>query len=216
MILEASRATSEPAVSKAGRAAPLIPPAAGIFLGVVIFDALPKSLGAVAGWAWLWAGLGFATMVVSGRLAKGRTPAWAATAAGIGVWLHALLEGVAAGAGLKVGAGGGALLMTGVIMHLVPESVALYAVFTRAGLAPGRAALRCAGTWAMVAVGFAGSQLWLVDAGGSARPLGVAMGVATGSFAFMAWVLWQQRSRSTGFAWMGALLGLAWVAATHL
>lgn len=216
MILDARPATAEPKVSKAGRAAPLIPMAAGVFLGVVVFDALPMSLGAVAGWAWLWAGLGFALMVGSGRLAKGRTPAWAARAAGIGVGIHAVLEGVAAGAGLKVGVGGGVLLMTGLIMHLVPESVALYAVFTRAGHSPEAAALRCAGTWAMVAVGFAGAQLWLVDAAASARPLGVAMGIATGCFAFMAWVLWKQRSRSTGFAWVGAVLGLAWVAVTHL
>lgn len=216
MILDVSPAAVEPEVAKAGRAAPLIPLAAGVFVGVVIFDALPMSLGAVAGWAWLWAGLGFALMVGSGRLAKGRSPAWAASAAGIGVALHAVLEGVAAGAGLKVGAGGGVLLVTGLIMHLVPESVALYAVFTRAGLSSGRAALRCAGTWVMVAAGFAGSQLWLGDAGASARPLGIAMGVATGCFAFMAWVLWQQRSRPAGHGWMGALLGLAWVAATHL
>ncbi len=216
MILDARPAAVEPDAPKAGRAAPLIPLAAGVFLGVVIFDALPMSLDAVAGRAWLWAGLGFALMVGSGRLAKGRTAAWAASAAGIGVALHAVLEGVAAGAGLKVGAGGGVLLVTGLIMHLVPESVALYAVLTRAGLSSGAALLRCAGTWAMVAAGFAGSQLWLADAGASARPLGIAMGVATGCFAFMAWVLWQQRTRPTGYGWMGALLGLAWVAATHL
>lgn len=215
MIVDASPAV-RPEINKAGRAAPLIPLAAGVFAGVVIFDALPMSLGAVAGWAWLWAGLGIALMVGSSRLAKGRGPAWAAKAAGLGVGLHAVMEGVAAGAGLKVGAGSGALLVTGLIMHLVPESVALYAVFTRAGLSPARAALRCAATWVMVGAGFAGSQLWLADAGASARPLGIAMGVATGSFAFMAWVLWQQRSRPTGYGWMGALLGLAWVAATHL
>ncbi|MEX0791390.1 MAG: hypothetical protein WD178_11510, partial [Actinomycetota bacterium] len=151
MILDARPAAAEPEVSKAGRAAPLIPLAAGVFLGVVIFDALPMSLSAVAGWAWLWAGLGFALMVGSGRLAKGRTPAWAARAAVIGVGFHATLEGIAAGAGLQVGAGSGVLLMTGLMMHLVPESVALFAVFTRAGLSSGRAALQCAGTWVMVA-----------------------------------------------------------------
>ncbi len=131
MIVDVSPAAVEPEVAKAGRAAPLIPLAAGVFLGVVIFDALPVSLAAVAGWAWLWAGLGFALMVGSGRLAKGRGPVWAARAAGVGVALHSVLEGVAAGAGLKVGAGGGVLLVAGLIMHLVPESVALYAVFTR-------------------------------------------------------------------------------------
>jgi zinc transporter ZupT len=216
VIVDAVPAAVEPEVAKGGRAAPLIPLAAGVFVGVVIFDALPMSLGAVAGWAWLWAGLGFALMIGSSRLAKGRGPVWAARAAGVGVALHAVLEGVAAGAGLKVGAGGGILLVTGLIKHLVPESVALYAVFTRAGLSPAHAAIRCAGNWVIVAAGFAGSQLWLADAGASARPLGIAMGVATGCFAFMAWVLWKQRNRSAGYGWMGALLGLAWVAVTHL
>ena len=216
MIAEAQPAALAPKVERPSRATSLVPLAAGIFVGVLAFDALPMALGAVGAWAWLWAALGLGLMLISSRWGRGRAPAWAAGAASLGVWLHAILEGFAAGAGMKVGAGGGVLLLTGLMVHLIPESVALYAVLTKAGLRARRALLRCAATWAMVVAGFAGSQLSLVDAGASAKPLGLAMGVAVGSFAFMAWVLWQQRSRTGGPAWIGAVLGLAWVALLHL
>lgn len=216
MIAETQPAALGPGIQRTSRAASLIPLAAGVFVGVLVFDALPMAFGAVGGWALLWAALGLTLMLVSSRWGRDKASGWAAGAASFGVWLHAILEGVAAGAGIRVGAGGAALLLMGLIVHLVPESIALYAVLTRNGLPARRAAARCAATWGLVVAGFAGAQLSLLDAGASAKPLGMAMGVAVGSFAFMAWVLWKQRSRSGGSAWAAALMGFAWVALIHL
>ncbi len=199
-----------PAVSRSAWMAPV---AAGIFVGALAFDALPSALGSIGGWAWLWAAAGLGLMVVSSRLAQTRSSGWAAWAATLGIWFHSLLEGVAGGTGAGLGAGGSILLAAGLVIHLIPESLALYAVLTGSGVPAGRALGRCAVTWALVTAGYLGSQQMLTDV--PAAPLGFAMALAAGTFAFLAWMLWQHRGRGNG-AWAGAILGVLWVAALHL
>lgn len=195
----------------AGRLAPL---AAGVFVGVLAFDALPMAAGAVGGWAAAWALAGFLLIYMATRWAGSRRPGAAAWLATAGVWLHSVLEGVAAGAGGVVGGAAAVMLGAALIVHLVPESAALYAVLTRAGVATGQAIARCGLTWAWVAAGFVGAQLLMP--GVPARPLGMAMGLAAGIFAYLAWLIWQQRSPETRHAWLWAAAGLAWVTILHL
>ena len=197
------------------RAAWALGPAAGIFVGVVVFDGLPAAFGAVGPAALLWALGGFALIAMSGRLSHKSAPRWAA-AAGAGVWLHSLLEGLAAGAGMGAGAGraGGFLVLLGLMVHLIPESVALFAISTDAGLPPARAIGRCAVTWVVLGAGLLIARMFLGEV--PARPLGAAMGLAAGTFLYLAWRLWQRRGADQGAAGAGALLGLLWVAAIHL
>lgn len=46
--------------------------------------------------------------------------------------------------------------------------------------------------------------------------MGATMGLAAGTFAYLAWALWQQRTPGLRFAGLGAALGFLWVAAIHL
>lgn len=203
---------TRPSVST--RASWMAPMAAGIFIGALSFDALPLALGAVGAWAWAWAAAGLGLMAASSRLAATRSSGWAAWVATVGIWFHSVLEGVAGGAGSALGAGGSILLAAGLIVHLIPESVALFAVLTAAGVPAGRALWRCAVTWVLVAVGYLVSQQVVAEI--PSGPMGLTMGLAAGTFAFLAWVLWQQRSRGAGGAWIGVVLGFLWVAALHL
>jgi hypothetical protein len=99
-------------------------------------------------------------------------------------------------------------------VHLIPEGTALYTLLTEAGVSPARALARCAMTWGFVLTGLVVTQTVL--GGVPAAPIGAAMGMAGGTFAFLAWVLWKKRRRgSVGWA-ATALLGLLWVAAIHL
>lgn len=200
-------------VSVTSRGAWMAPVAAGIFVGALAFDALPSALGSIGGWAWVWAGAGLGLMVASSRLAQGRNSGWAAWAATLGIWFHSILEGVASGTGAGVGTGGSILLAAGLVVHLIPESVALYAVLIGSRVPAGRALGRCAVTWALVVVGYLASQQTVSDV--PAAPMGLAMALAAGTFAFLAWVLWQHRGRGNG-AWFGAILGVCWVAVLHL
>jgi len=205
--------TLERPPSLAQRTAWLLPASAGIFIGAVVFDALPAALGALGGWGWAWAAAGFALMAATGLAAGSARLGLAAWIACAGVWFHSLLEGVAAGAGMGLGLGAGLVVAMGLVIHLVPESAALFALATEAGLTARRALGRCAVTWGLVVAGFAATQLMMAELPG--RPVGAAMGLAAGTFTFLAWVLWQRRG-STGTPGLGALLGFAWVAAIHL
>jgi zinc transporter, ZIP family len=204
-----------PAPALAQRTAWMLPVAAGIFLGSLIFDALPMATAAIGFAGWLWAVGGFGLMFVSSRLASASGLGRMALVASAGVWLHSLLEGTAAGAGGSLAFGGGILIVLGLTVHLIPESVALYGIATQAGLSAGRAFARCAVTWGLVVAGYlAGAQLTLGQA--SSRPMGAAMGLAAGTFAYLAMVLWQRRSPEVRYSGAVAALGLIWVAAIHL
>jgi hypothetical protein len=184
----------------------MAPLGAGIFVGSLTFDALPVALGAVGPAAWIWAVAGFLLMWLS---TKGNRALGVASA---GVWLHSLLEGVAAGAGRTMSLGG-LVLALGLVVHLIPEAAALFAIQTEAGVSAGRAIARCAVTWALVLAGFLGGVLTLGTV--PARPFGAAMGLAAGLFAYLGWLLWKRRPGSR-YAWVGAALGVLWVAGIHL
>ncbi|HEX2052402.1 MAG TPA: hypothetical protein VHJ78_01575 [Actinomycetota bacterium] len=211
MTVEGPAALS-PASSVAARSAWIVPAAAGIFLGAVVFDAVPAA-AATLGPEWVaLAAAGFALMLLSGKAARGKLGG-AASVGTAGVWLHSTLEGFSAGAGMAFGMGGGAWLALGVLVHLVPESVALFGLATGAGVSTGRALARCAVTWLLVVAGFVAAQA------GPALPaelLGAAMALAAGTFSFLAWALWRSREVSSRMPLLVAMLGFVWVAASHL
>lgn len=191
----------------------LVPAAAGIFAGTLVFDALPAALAGVGAWTWVCAAAGFGIMALSSRIGAAGRFGWAAWLASLGVWMHSLLEGVATGAGGELGMAAGALLVLGLVIHLVPESAALMALLTEAGVPARRALARCAVTWLLVGAGFFGAQRLIGSV--PAEPLGTAMGLAAGTFAYLALVLWRRSSIRPAPAWMAAALGAVWVALLH-
>jgi hypothetical protein len=184
----------------------MAPLGAGIFVGSLAFDALPVALEAVGPAAWTWAVGGFLLMWLS---TKGKRALGVASA---GVWLHSLLEGIAAGAGRTMSLGG-LVLALGLLVHLIPEGAALFALQTEAGVPTRRAIARCAVTWVLVIAGFVGGVLTLGTV--PVRPFGAAMGLAAGLFAYLGWLLWKRRPDSR-YAWVAVALGVLWVAGIHL
>lgn len=192
----------------------MVPAAAGIFCGSVIFDALPVALRAL-GWSGVaWALAGFAVMLFSGRTANGPNGGALAILASAGVWMHSLLEGVAAGAGSGQVLGGSIVVVLSLMVHLVPESVGLYTVAIGSGQSSTRAFVRCAVTWGLVVVGFLAMQLSAGFVPG--RPIGAAMGLAAGIFTYLARTLWGHSAAPAVRSWLAAGLGLASVAILHL
>jgi len=203
----------QPPPAAVRRAAWMIPAACGVLVGVAAFDAVPVAVGSIGAWAAAWAAAGLGLMVLSARMARTGSVRSTASMATVGIAFHSILEGVTAGTGVNLGLGGAALVAVGLVMHLVPEGVALFGLLTEAGLSARRALARCAMTWGLVAAGFAGARWFLSDV--PVGPLGAAMGLAAGSFIFLARALWRQRSPGSG-AWLAAAAGLLWVAALHL
>lgn len=191
----------------------IAPAAAGIFAGSIVFDAAPAAQSAL-GWRWIVLALGgFALMTVSGRIARSSGAGRFALVAAAGVWLHSLLEGFTAGTGVAFGISGGVTIALGVLIHLVPEGVALFTVSTRAGLSAAQALARCAVTWVLVAAGFTAART------GPALPaglMGTGLALAAGTFAFLAWALWRSREGRGWLPWVSAALGFVWVLAIHL
>lgn len=207
-------AVKAPATPAGQRTAWMMPVACGVFVGALAFDAVPTAVGAIGLWAFGWAAAGLGLMLLTTRMAKTRglgVSSWIATA---GICFHSILEGVGAGAGLKLGLGGLTVVTLGLIVHLIPEGTALYTLLTEAGVSPARALARCAMTWAFVLAGLVGTQTVMEEL--PAAPLGAAMGMAGGTFAFLAWVLWKKRQRGS-ITWAAtAALGVLWVAVLHL
>ena len=192
----------------------LMPLAAGIFVGVLVFDAMPAAAASLGGWAFVWAFAGLALMAASSRLSRGGF-GWATWVATAGVGVHACLEGLAAGTGAGLGVAGSVLLLAGLVVHLIPEGAALFAILSEAGVSTGKALARCAMTWGFVLAGFAAGQSSFGDQV-AGRPMGVAMGLAAGTFVYLAWVMWQHRVRASMTPWLSAAAGLLWIAAAHL
>jgi hypothetical protein len=210
-----NRAVAVQAPTKSGqRTAWMMPVACGVFVGALVFDAVPTAVGAIGLWAFAWASAGLGLMLLTTRMAKRRglgLSSWIATA---GICFHSILEGVGAGAGLKLGLGGLTVVTLGLIVHLIPEGTALYTLLTEAGVSPARALARCAMTWSFVLAGLVGTQTVMEEL--PAAPLGAAMGMAGGTFAFLAWVLWKRRQRGSTTWAATAALGVLWVAVLHL
>ena len=197
-----------------GRATWLAPAAAGIFAGAGLFDLLPSALGTLGGQAFTWAALGFGLVMLATSLTSGADRTWVGWAAGLGIWLHSILEGVAAATGYGVSLAAGIVISVGLVVHLVPESLALFGLLTSTGITYRKALIGCSTPWALVVAGFAASQLLMP--GLPSASLGGAMAFGAGAFVALAGMSWGRRSGSPMRNVLIATLGILWVAAHHL
>lgn len=201
-----------PAVSMAP-AVWLTPAVAGVILGAGLFDLLPSAFAAVGNQTIAWAGAGLGLMMLVSAMASrtnGRLIGWAA---GLGIWLHSILEGIAAGTGYGVSLSTGILISIGLVVHLVPESLALFGLLTNAGLPARRALIGSAIPWLLVVAGFFVAQAVMPAV--APAPLGRAMAFGAGVFIALAGLSWGQRSGSLTRNVCLAALGVAWVAIQH-
>lgn len=197
-----------------GRASWLAPAAAGIFAGAGLFDLLPSAVAALGSQAFVWAATGFGLMMLATTLSSSADRTWIGWAAGLGIWLHSILEGVAASTGYGVSLTAGILVSVGLVVHLVPESLALFALQTGTGISYRKAWIGCSIPWALVLAGFIASQLFMP--GVPPASLGNAMAFGAGAFVSLAGLSWSQRTGSPVRNVLIATLGILWVAAHHL
>lgn len=204
--------TAVPAAAHRSRTGWLLPLAAGIFLGAMAFDLLPAAWASLSWYALAWALAGLTAMALAGgRIAQGRRLAWVGA---IGIWMHSLLEGIAAGAGYAAGATVGILMTVALIMHLIPEVSALGAFASQARETARPTAVRIAITLAMVATGFITARLLLpgLELGQLGRP----MAFAAGAFGYLAVVTLRRSSSALPATVLWMLVGMTWMAALHI
>ncbi len=169
----------------------LMPAAAGVFLGVAVFEMLPEATDVVGAQAWLWALTGLVLFVVvrNGLDYIGqRGLVWMAA---LGIWLHSGLEGAVAafsfGAGLLVGL----LVSTALFLHLFPEVGAVTVLLTSAGLTTRQALIRTGISWAFIVGGFLVVILFLPNLPEAA--LGAALAVGSGIFFCLTYLTFAER-----------------------
>jgi zinc transporter ZupT len=108
--------------------------AAGIFIGAAIFDALPHS-ASMFGWqetvilALIGAALWWMQKIILDLLKKPSLPPLIATA----LWLHSAIEGFVTGIAFGISDTAGFLVLTGMVLHLLPEFFAAVALMKDAG-----------------------------------------------------------------------------------
>lgn len=208
------RPAVEPTHVTLGRATWLAPAAAGIFAGAGLFDLLPSAMGTLGNQALVWAAAGFGLLILATSLSSNADRTWIGWAAGLGIWLHSILEGVAAATGYGVSVAAGTLISVGLVVHLVPESLALFGILTSTGIPLRKALIGCSMPWALVLAGFAASQFLMP--GLPPASLAGAMAFGAGAFVCLAGLSWVQRSGSPARNALIAILGVLWVAAHHL
>jgi zinc transporter ZupT len=185
----------------------LLPLAAGIFLGAVVFHVLPEALDLVGSTAWLWglAGLVLFVLVRYGFDYIGQHGlGWAAT---LGIWLHSLLEGVATGLSYNVGLVTGLLVTVGMLLHLIPEFGAAVVLMSSAGVTRRQTLIRTGITWLFLILGFVLVFVFLRDL---ADPvLGATLALGAGAFIYLAYASWEERKWGLWQSLAVALIGAA-------
>ena len=169
----------------------LLPLAAGIFLGGAAIEMFPEALAKAGTPAWFWAlgGVILFVLVRDGLDAIGQHGlAWVAT---LGIWLHSFLEGAVAGSSYGVSLGVGLLVSAGLILHLIPEVGAVFALLGAAGLSFRQALVRNGITWALIVVGFLVVYFYLPRL--SPALLGSTLAVGAGGFLYLAYLSWKER-----------------------
>lgn len=106
--------------------------AVAVIMGIVLFDIAPesvRSIGVVATLALLLAGLsvGFGLKFNRHRSSALISPL------GLAIWLHSLLEGALVATSLRLDPHLGALVFVGVVLHLMPEILAVTILLYRLG-----------------------------------------------------------------------------------
>lgn len=170
----------------------LIGLSAGIILGVVFFDLLPQALGVTTHSVRFFSAVlvGFLLLLAlekfllihpheTAELAGRRT----GLAAYVGISLHSLMDGVALGSSIMV-PGLGSVVLWAIVAHKVPNTFSLSSILIYFGFSR-RATLLLVLSFSLVTpLGGAVALLALRNA--SQELLGLALGVAVGTFLFIA------------------------------
>ena len=186
--------------------------AAGFMISVALIDLLPEALSR--------GGRGAAVIALGGYLAVHLTQHVIGThfhfgeethhvseavsvAALIGLLLHTFVDGVAVASGFGIGGAVGALVFTAVILHKVPEGLAISSLFLAAGQSKRRAMLAAAALGVATIAG-----VLLTDQIGALREHGLALAAGVTLYVGMSNLVPEFRSRG------GWQLPVAFVAGT--
>lgn len=184
----------------------MVPLAAGIFAGAVIFEVLPEAFRD-AGWVaagWGLAGLAVFIGIHKGLDALGHQGAsWAST---LGMWLHSFLEGVVTATGYGISLTLGVVLSLGLVAHLIPEATALVALLRRTGATTRQAVLRAVASWGLVISGFLVVRYLLPLL--SPPVLGAGMAFGAGGLAYLASMSWLSRQGGLAGSLLAGIVGL--------
>ena len=107
--------------------------AAGVIAGVVLFDIAPesiRSIGTVATIALLLAG---ASVAVGLKFNARQTKTKLISPFNLAFWFHSLLEGAAVATSLRLDPRLGSIVLAGVLLHLLPEILAVIVLLQRLG-----------------------------------------------------------------------------------
>ena len=129
---------------------------------------------------------------------------WAAT---LGIWLHSLLEGVATGLSFNVGLVTGLLVVSGMLLHLIPEVGASVALMSSAGVERKQTFIRTVITWIFLILGFVAVFVFFQDL--SDPVLGAVLALGAGAFLYLAYASWQEREWGLLQSLVVALIGVA-------
>lgn len=191
-------------------AAWLAPAGAGIFAGAALLKLMPPALSTLGGLALLWAAGGLGTMMLAGTLAARSGRRWIGRAAGLGVGLHSLVEGVAVGTGYRMSITGGIAVTVGLMVHLIPESLALWQLLGTTARSTRRVLMATGIPWVLVVAGVAGSQMVAPNPGSAS--VARASALAAGALLLLAGLSWRQSGRSPLRNILAGVLGILAVA----
>lgn len=177
----------------------LVALAAGVFLGVAVFDTLPEAaehlglgaalLGIVGGVALWWV-----QKIALNALRKPDLPPLVATA----LWFHSVLEGVVTALSFGVSPTVGWLALTAMILHLLPEFFAAVALLLGSGARRRTSVVVPLVGFAVLFASFA-STYQLLPSFGQWVPLLIAL--SGGAFLYIGAVsVWRRRSVSAAIA----------------
>lgn len=116
--------------------------ASGLFLGVAALDLIPGAVRALGfDSAVLWVSAGLIGWVVLKNLTNRVTRAGLAVVSSLGFWLHSFLEGATVAVSYAISPRLGVLVGAGMLLHLVPEFVAITTLLRAEGLSRLRSVL---------------------------------------------------------------------------
>jgi len=112
----------------------LVALSSGIFAGAAIFEIIPESAKQL-GWinAFLLTVTGFVIWYVLKLVTNKFSKNAFAISASLAIWFHSLLEGAITAVGLSIGGIVGFGIVTGMILHLLPEFFAVVAILRSEG-----------------------------------------------------------------------------------
>ncbi|MFB6182400.1 MAG: ZIP family metal transporter [Candidatus Magasanikbacteria bacterium] len=185
----------------------LTPLSAGIFIGVAIFDGFPHAFEDLGYFAFIWITLGiffwWTQKKVLHKMENPETPTLTATA----LWLHSLVEGLVTGLAFGISQTFGLVLAGGMILHLLPEFFAAFAILRGAGSKKSTSIWVPFVGYIVLFVSFFGTYIFLQEVGEIATILGA---VSAGAFLYVGYRILKKEkyhnTKSLSVAIIGAII----------